>query len=121
MGSNAGFATYKNAFIHSAKQRTSAACCMQGCVVDAGQEQVFKTWSLPTRSHSIIREIGENKELQMGMGLPGQAGMVKEGFLEEDTLGLCLKMNWPGEEGRSIPGRRNSMYKGIEGDQSVKR
>lgn len=41
----------------------------------------------------------------MGIGLPGQAGMVKEAFLE-DTLGLCLKVR---KVEKSIPGRRDSM------------
>lgn len=90
----------KSVFTHSAMQRAFTACCMQDFVVDARQVQVFKTWSLTLRSHSLIREIGKNKQFQMGVGLPGQAGVVKEGFPEEGTPSLCLKMNWPGEEGR---------------------
>lgn len=58
----------------SAIQRTFTACCLQGCVVDARCEQVINMWSLLLRSHCLNRETGKNKQFQMGVRPPHQAG-----------------------------------------------
>lgn len=59
----------------------------------------------------------------MGVGLPGQAEVVREGFPEEGGH-LVYAWRWIGQVKnveKSIPDRKNNIYKGVEGVESVKR